>query len=49
MRNKKWDEDVFWVAKMMKFQNNGVLERWVMDNGMLSYVCCVVIYEEIFL
>ena len=35
MRNKEWDGDVFWAAKMMKFQNNGVWERWVMDNGML--------------
>ena len=46
MRNKEWDWDVFWAAKMMKFLNNGVWKRWVMDNGMLSYVCCVVIYEE---
>ena len=35
MRNKEWDGDVFWVAKMMKFQNNGVWERWAMDYGML--------------
>ena len=35
MRHKECDGDVFWAAKMMKFQNNGVCERWVMDNGML--------------
>ena len=35
MGNKEWDGDVFWVAKMMKFQNNGVWERWAMDYGML--------------
>ena len=35
MGNKEWDGDVFWVAKMMKFQNNGVGERWAMDYGML--------------
>ena len=46
MRNKEWDGDVFWTAKMMKFHNNEVWERWVMDNGVLEYVCCVVIYEE---
>ena len=28
-------EMCFWAAKMMKFQNNGVWERWVMDNGVL--------------
>ena len=27
MRNKEWDGDVFWAAKMMKFQNNGVWEE----------------------
>ena len=26
-------EMYFWAAKMMKFQNNGVWEKWVMDNG----------------
>ena len=31
----------------MIFQNNGVWERWVMDNGVVICVlCCVVIYEE---
>ena len=35
MRNKEWDGDVFWAANMMKFQNNGVWEKWVLDNGML--------------
>ena len=34
MRSKEWDGDVFWTVKMMKFQNNGVWKRWVMDNGM---------------
>ena len=42
--SKKWgiarengekDEDVFMSSKMMIFQNNGMWERWVMDNGML--------------
>ena len=42
MRNKEWDGDVFWVAKMMKFQNNGVWERWAMDYGML-YMCVVLL------
>ena len=26
----------------MKFQNNGVWERWLMDNGML-YMCVVLL------
>ena len=46
MRNKEWDRDVFLGSKMMKFQNHEVWERWVMDNGVVIYVCCVVIYEE---
>ena len=33
MRNKECDVDVFWAAKMMKFQYNEVWERWIMDNG----------------
>ena len=42
--SKKWgiarengekDRDVFMSSKMMIFQNNGMWERWVMDNGML--------------
>ena len=33
---------MFWAAKMMKFQNNGVWERWLMDNGML-YMCVVLL------
>ena len=42
--SKKWgiaredgekDGDVFMSSKMMIFQNNGMWERWVMDNGML--------------
>ena len=45
-RNRERDGDVFMSSKMMIFQNNGVWERWVMDNGVLKYVCCVVIYEE---
>ena len=30
------------TAKMMKIQNNGMWERWVMDNGML-YMCVVLL------
>ena len=53
--SKKWgiarengekDGDVFMSSKMMIFQNNGMWERWVMDYGMLLYVCYVVIYEK---
>ena len=42
--SKKWgiarengekDGDVFMSSKMMIFHNNGMWERWVMDNGML--------------
>ena len=32
-RNRERDGDVFMNSKMMIFQNNGVWERWVMDNG----------------
>ena len=44
LHSKKWgiarengekDGDVFISSKMMIFQNNGVWERWVMDNGIL--------------
>ena len=42
--SKKWGiareiekemEKVFMSSKMMIFQNNGVWERWIMDNDML--------------
>ena len=40
MRNRERDGDVFMSSKVMIFQNNGVWERWVMDNGV---VMCVVL------